>query len=59
MKRLAPYKKYIIAAAVIQSVIVIFVGYLLFKSKGMTAPMKHKVLEKIGVEQPLTPVNGK
>lgn len=33
MNRLGPYKKYIIAAAVIQSILVIFVGYILFKSR--------------------------
>jgi len=53
MKRLGPYKKYIIAAAVIQSVMVVFVGYFFFKSKRMKAPIKQKMLGKIGVEQPL------
>ena len=53
MKQLGPYKKYIIAAAVIQSIIVIIVGYILFKSKAMKDPLEHKVQENPGVEEPL------
>lgn len=35
MKQLGPYKKYIIIAAVIQSILVIIFGYSLFKSRGV------------------------
>lgn len=53
MNNLGPYKKYIIAAAVIQSIIVIIVGFILFKSKAMKDPLEHEVQEKSGVEEPL------
>jgi hypothetical protein len=53
MKQLGPYKKYIIAAAVIQSIIVVIVGYVLFKSMVEKDPMEHKAQEKPGIEEPL------
>ncbi len=53
MNNLGPYKKYIIAAAVIQSIIVIIVGFILFKSKAMKDPLEQGGLEKSGVEEPL------
>ncbi len=46
MNNLGPYKKYIIAAAVIQSIIVIIVGFILFKSKAMKDPLEHEGQEK-------------
>lgn len=53
MKHLGPYRKYMIAAAVIQSIIVVVAGYLLFKSKAMKSPLEHDVQDKPAVEQPL------
>jgi|GEM_PF-3062643 len=53
MNNLGPYKKYIIAAAVIQSIIVIIVGFILFKSKAMKDPLEHEGQENPGVEEPL------
>ena len=53
MNNLGPYKKYIIAAAIIQSIIVIIVGFILFKSKTMNDPLEHEGQEKSGVEEPL------
>lgn len=57
MKQLGPYKKYIIAAAVIQSVIVVIVGYVLFKSMAVEDPAEHQVQDKPGVEEPLKSSN--
>jgi len=53
MNNLGPYKKYIIAAAVIQSIIVAIAGYMLFKSKSVNDPLENKTQEKPGVEEPL------
>ena len=53
MKHLGPYKKYIFAAAVIQVIIVIVGGYILFKYSAMKNPMKHEAQEKLRVEEPL------
>ncbi len=53
MKHLGPYKKYIIAAAVIQSIIVIIVGYILFKSKAMKEPLEYSGQERPIVEESL------
>ncbi len=53
MKHLGKYRKYIIAAAVIQSIIVAVAGYLLFKSKAMTVSLDHSGQEKPGVEEPI------
>lgn len=33
MKQLGPYRKFVIAAAIVQSIIVIVAGFLLFKDK--------------------------
>ena len=57
MKQLGPYKKYIIAAAVIQSVIVVIVGYVLFKSMAVEDPVDQQVQDKPGVEEPLKSSN--
>ena len=57
MKQLGPYKKYIIAAAVIQSVIVVIVGYVLFKSMAVEDPVEQQVQDKPGVEEPLKSSN--
>ena len=57
MKQLGPYKKYIIAAAVIQSIIVIIVGYVLFKSMAVKDPVEHQVQDKAAVEEPLKQSN--
>lgn len=53
MKNLGPYKKYIVAAAVIQSIIVVVAGYLLFRAMADKASLEHQVQEKPGVEEPL------
>ncbi len=53
MKQLGPYKKYIFAAAVIQVIIVIIGGYLLFKYSAMKNSMKHEAQEKPRLEEPL------
>ena len=53
MKQLGPYKKYIIAAAVIQSIIVVIVGFVLFKSMAEKDPVEHQVQDKPGVEEPV------
>lgn len=53
MNHLGKYKKYIIAVAVIQSIIVAVAGYVLFKSKIVTDPPDHRGQEKTGVEEPL------
>ncbi len=45
MKQLGPYKKYIIAAAIIQSIIVVLIGYVLFKSRS-----EEKTLESSAIE---------
>lgn len=57
MKQLRPYKKFIIAAAVVQSIIVIIVGYVLFKSKFADNPLEHEKIDKPGVEEPLKSKN--
>lgn len=57
MKQLGPYKKYIIAAAVIQSIIVVIVGFVLFKSMAEKDPVEHQVQDKAGVEEPLKQSN--
>lgn len=46
MKNLGPYKKYIIAAAIIQSIVVVVVGYILFKSKLTKDPLEGQMDEK-------------
>lgn len=53
MKHLGPYRKYMIAGAIIQSIIVVVAGYLLFKSRAAKNPLEHEVPEKPGVEQQL------
>lgn len=53
MKHLGPYRKYMIAGAIIQSIIVVVAGYLLFKSRAAKNPLEHDVQEKPVVEQPL------
>ena len=53
MKHLGPYKKYIIAAAVIQCIIVIVGGYYLFKYSAMKNSMEHEAQEKPRLEEPL------
>ena len=55
MKHLGPYKKFIIAAAVIQSIIVVGAGYILFKSKTMKESLEHKAMERPGVEETVKP----
>jgi len=57
MKQLGPYKKYIIAAAVIQSIIVVIVGFVLFKSMAEKDPVELQVQDKPGVEEPLKQSN--
>ena len=52
MKQLGPYKKFIIAAAVIQSILVIIVGYVLFKSKAAKDPLQHQIPGKMAAENP-------
>jgi hypothetical protein len=37
MKQLGPYKIIVIIAAIIQSIIVVVAGYLLFKHRGFTS----------------------
>ncbi len=56
MKQLGPHKKYVIAAAVIQSIIVVIAGYLLFKSKFNHDPAD-SVQKKPHVEQTATKTN--
>ena len=53
MNQLGPYKKYVILAAVIQSIIVVIVGIVLFKSKVMKEPIEQKAQERPVVEEPL------
>jgi len=53
MKQLGPYKKYIIIAAVIQSIIVVIAGYILFKSMADRASDHHTDQEKQVIEAPL------
>lgn len=52
MKHLGPYKKYIVAAAVIQSIVVIIGGFILFK---YSAEKKSAIYESQAprVEEPL------
>ena len=57
MNKLGPYKKYVIIAAVIQSIIVVIVGIVLFKSKVMKEPIEYKTQERPVVEEPLQPGN--
>ena len=57
MNQLGPYKKYVILAAVIQSIIVVIVGIVLFKSKVMKEPIEHKTQERPVVEEPLNSCN--
>jgi hypothetical protein len=54
MKDLGPYRKYIIAAAIVQSVIVICASYLLFKSKSDNLSPQDNVQEPPAVEAPAT-----
>jgi hypothetical protein len=54
MKDLAPYRKYIIAAAIVQSVVVIWASYLLFKAKGDDFSPKDNLQESTVVESPAT-----
>lgn len=57
MKNLGPYKKYIFAAALIQVILVIIGGYLLFKYSAMKNSIKHEAQEKPRVEEPLKHTN--
>jgi hypothetical protein len=53
MKNLGPYKKYIIIAAVIQSIVVIVAGYIIFRAKMSSDYRAHDLKENPGVEQQL------
>ncbi len=53
MKNLGQYKKYLVAAVVIQCIIVIVGGYYLFKYSAMNNSMKQEVQEKPRLEEPL------
>ena len=50
MKQLGPYRKYVTIAAIVQSVIVIVAGYLLFKSQAHRDPAD-AVTKKPHIEQ--------
>jgi len=53
MNRLGPYRKYIIAAAIIQSIIVVLIGYFLFKSRAASESLDHDIHEKPSLEEPI------
>ena len=53
MKNLGPYRKYIVAAAIIQAIIVVIGGYILFKESALKDQQEHKGQEHIKVEEPL------
>jgi len=54
MKSLGPYRKYIIAAAIVQSIIVIFASYLLFKAKNDAGAPEDSLPKMPVVEAPVT-----
>lgn len=52
MKHLGPYKKYIVAAAVIQSIVVIIGGFILFKYSAEKDSAIDETQDTPRVEQP-------
>lgn len=53
MNKLGPYKKYVVIAAVIQSIIVVVAGYILFKSRAAKELPENKMQDKPVVERTL------
>jgi hypothetical protein len=54
MKQLGPYRKIVITAAVVQTIIVVVAGYLLFKSSFSQKPDAVMATKPV-IEQPKSP----